>query len=303
MSGDERRDRSSTTSATRSRPTARRSGTARSTRPGVAVKVRRDPEDSFAEPEAMVDADGRARHRHACCCPPATSAATARLDPYDFEHIAARWEEIEKLAARWPGRFAALAVDRPDARAWRGVRDARAHARATRGSSAATSTRTASTAASTTPTTTRSTRSCAEPTCRSRCRRARRAGSWRASAAARSASTAPRSTSATPRFVLSHLGWPWVDEAIAMALKFPNVYLGTGVRTRPGTGRRRCCEFLRGPGRAKVLFGTQLPDRRPPPRARPGRASSSLDAGDRAGAARRHRACGVHPPRGRRHGA
>ena len=29
-------------------------------------------------------------------------------------------------------------------------------------------------------------------------------------------------------FLLSHTGWPWVDETIAMALKFPNVYLGTG---------------------------------------------------------------------------
>jgi uncharacterized protein len=26
-------------------------------------------------------------------------------------------------------------------------------------------------------------------------------------------------------FVLSHTGWPWVDEAVAMALKFSNVYL------------------------------------------------------------------------------
>jgi predicted TIM-barrel fold metal-dependent hydrolase len=29
-------------------------------------------------------------------------------------------------------------------------------------------------------------------------------------------------------FVLSHTGWPWVDETVAMALKFANVYLGTG---------------------------------------------------------------------------
>jgi len=60
------------------------------------------------------------------------------------------------------------------------------------------------------------------------------------------------------RFVLSHLGWPWVDEAIAMALKFPNVYLGTAAyppRHWPDAVRR----FVRGPGRHKVVFGTNFP--------------------------------------------
>ena len=59
-------------------------------------------------------------------------------------------------------------------------------------------------------------------------------------------------------FVLSHTGWPWVDEAVAMALKFPNVYLGTAVypqRHWPVALK----EFLRGPGHDKVLFGTGFP--------------------------------------------
>lgn len=59
-------------------------------------------------------------------------------------------------------------------------------------------------------------------------------------------------------FVLSHLGWPWVDEAIAMALKFPNVYLGTAVypaRHWPPS----VTAFLRGPGKRKVLYATGFP--------------------------------------------
>ena len=55
-----------------------------------------------------------------------------RLDPFDFEHIAARWEEVEKLVARWPGRFAALALDRSRARHGGGAGDPRPP-RATRG--------------------------------------------------------------------------------------------------------------------------------------------------------------------------
>jgi predicted TIM-barrel fold metal-dependent hydrolase len=60
------------------------------------------------------------------------------------------------------------------------------------------------------------------------------------------------------RFVLSHLGWPWVDEAVAMALKFPNVYLGTGAYP-PRHWASAVTDFLRGPGRSKVLFATNFP--------------------------------------------
>lgn len=59
-------------------------------------------------------------------------------------------------------------------------------------------------------------------------------------------------------FVLSHTGWPWVDEAMAMALKFPNVYLGTAVYPAP-----HWPEALRGfvgrAGRGKVLYGSGFP--------------------------------------------
>jgi predicted TIM-barrel fold metal-dependent hydrolase len=56
-------------------------------------------------------------------------------------------------------------------------------------------------------------------------------------------------------FVLSHTGYPWVDEAIALARKFANVYVGTGSyppRRWPAALR----EFV--PSR-KVVFATNFP--------------------------------------------
>jgi len=60
------------------------------------------------------------------------------------------------------------------------------------------------------------------------------------------------------RFVLSHTGWPWVDEAIAMALKFPNVFLSTAAYP-PKHWAPALHGFLRGPGRAKTIFATNFP--------------------------------------------
>ncbi|MEI8001932.1 MAG: amidohydrolase family protein [Actinomycetes bacterium] len=60
------------------------------------------------------------------------------------------------------------------------------------------------------------------------------------------------------RFLLSHTGWPWVDEAVAMALKFPNVFLGTAAYP-PRHWAPAVVDFLRGPGRTKVVFGTNFP--------------------------------------------
>lgn len=59
-------------------------------------------------------------------------------------------------------------------------------------------------------------------------------------------------------FVLSHAGWPWVEEAIAMASKHPNVYIGTASHP-PHRWPGRLLEFVRGPGRSKALWGTSYP--------------------------------------------
>jgi predicted TIM-barrel fold metal-dependent hydrolase len=60
------------------------------------------------------------------------------------------------------------------------------------------------------------------------------------------------------RFVLSHTGWPWVAECVAMALKFPNVFLGTGAYP-PRHWDPAVVSFIKGPGRRKVLFGSNFP--------------------------------------------
>ena len=60
------------------------------------------------------------------------------------------------------------------------------------------------------------------------------------------------------RFVLSHTGWPWTEEAISMTQKHPNVYLGTAAwpaHRWPHALR----DFIAGAGRGKVLFGTSFP--------------------------------------------
>ena len=60
------------------------------------------------------------------------------------------------------------------------------------------------------------------------------------------------------KFVLSHTGWPWVDEAFAMAQKHPNVSLGTAAYP-PRHWSPELRAFIAGVGRGKTLFGTSFP--------------------------------------------
>jgi predicted TIM-barrel fold metal-dependent hydrolase len=60
------------------------------------------------------------------------------------------------------------------------------------------------------------------------------------------------------RFVLSHMGWPWTGEAIAMAHKHPNVYLGTAAWP-PHRWPEELGAFARGAGQGKTLLGTGFP--------------------------------------------
>ena len=59
-------------------------------------------------------------------------------------------------------------------------------------------------------------------------------------------------------FVLSHTGWPWEREAIAMASKFPNVYLGTATQP-PRRWPDEITRFAEGIGCRKLLVGTGFP--------------------------------------------
>ena len=58
--------------------------------------------------------------------------------------------------------------------------------------------------------------------------------------------------------VAGHIGYPWTDEAIAVATKHENVFIDTSAYT----ARRyppALVDFMRGHGRHKVLFGTNYP--------------------------------------------
>lgn len=55
-----------------------------------------------------------------------------------------------------------------------------------------------------------------------------------------------------------HIGYPWTEEAVAVATKHPNVYIDTSaytVRRYPP----ELVRYMRGHGAAKVLFGTNYP--------------------------------------------
>jgi predicted TIM-barrel fold metal-dependent hydrolase len=60
------------------------------------------------------------------------------------------------------------------------------------------------------------------------------------------------------RFVLSHTGWPWVEDAIAMAWKHANVYIGTATH-QPRFWDESLVKFVAGRGRGKVMLGTGFP--------------------------------------------
>ena len=68
-----------------------------------------------------------------------------------------------------------------------------------------------------------------------------------------------------------HIGYPWTEEAVAVATKHENVYIDTSAYT----ARRypeELVRFLRGRGRRKVLFGTNYP------MISPAKALEGLDA-------------------------
>ncbi|MDB4971307.1 MAG: amidohydrolase [Myxococcales bacterium] len=55
-----------------------------------------------------------------------------------------------------------------------------------------------------------------------------------------------------------HIGYPWTDEMVSLATKYPNVYIDTSAY-KPKRYPAALREYLRGHGRRKVLFGSNFP--------------------------------------------
>ncbi|MFC2027542.1 amidohydrolase family protein [Chloroflexota bacterium] len=55
--------------------------------------------------------------------------------------------------------------------------------------------------------------------------------------------------------ILSHTGWPWIEEWMSMLFRHPNVY-GDTAGYFPSSYDPRLIEFMNGRGQDKVLFGT-----------------------------------------------
>ena len=62
--------------------------------------------------------------------------------------------------------------------------------------------------------------------------------------------------------VAGHIGFPWVSEMISLCLKYPNVYVDTSAY-KVTRFPREFVDFMRGPGRTKVLFASDYPVLKP----------------------------------------
>ena len=55
-----------------------------------------------------------------------------------------------------------------------------------------------------------------------------------------------------------HIGYPWTNEMIALATKYPNVYIDTSAY-KPSRFPAELVAYMKGHGRNKVLFGSNFP--------------------------------------------
>jgi predicted TIM-barrel fold metal-dependent hydrolase len=60
------------------------------------------------------------------------------------------------------------------------------------------------------------------------------------------------------RIVGGHVGYPWTDEMVSLATKYQNVYIDTSAYT-PERYPDSLIRFMKGPGKHKVLFGSNYP--------------------------------------------
>ncbi|MGH6880804.1 amidohydrolase family protein [Hypericibacter sp.] len=58
--------------------------------------------------------------------------------------------------------------------------------------------------------------------------------------------------------VCTHTGWPWTEEAISLAWKHPNLFLGTSAHA-PRYWKPELVKFINSHGQDKVMWGTDYP--------------------------------------------
>jgi uncharacterized protein len=220
---------------------------------GVPIKVRRDPTDSFCPPETMV---ARMDELGVATLIMPTSDLHHHGSAFEYDPVANRFAESESLVEQYPGRFAALWAINP-LLGMKGVRRAREvlenkwvvglwlHTHSFD-------------------------RRFDHPDYYPYYALAAEFGVPVAMQAGTSGGLMPsecglpigidRPAIYFPEvdFLLSHTGWPWVAECVAMALKFSNVYLGTCAYP-PKHWDPAVHSFLRGPGKRKVIYGTNFP--------------------------------------------
>lgn len=60
------------------------------------------------------------------------------------------------------------------------------------------------------------------------------------------------------KIIAGHIGYPWTEEMIALATKYPQVYIDTSAY-KPSRYPEVLVKYMQGNGRKKVLFGTNYP--------------------------------------------
>lgn len=224
-------------------------------RQGLSLTVQREG-DEFCTPEEMVrrlDGSGFATVILVASEPPAASGVD---DPNLFEHVACRSEEVARLADHHPGRFVGVWSVDPTSGA-EGVERAEAvlgepwcvglhnhtHSWDRRFDH---------------PDFDAYYALCADHDVPVVMQAGRSGGNFPHECGHPDGIDAPATRHPTVRFVLSHTGWPWATEAMEMATRFDNVFLGTATwPLRRWSDELR--EFISGAGSTKVLYGSGFP--------------------------------------------
>jgi predicted TIM-barrel fold metal-dependent hydrolase len=220
---------------------------------GVPIKVRRDPTDSFCEPETMI---ARMDELGIETLVIPTSDLHHHGTAFEYDPVANRFPESESLAEQYPGRFVGLWAVNPQL-GMNGVRRARevlenkwvvglwihTHSFDRRFDHADYYPYYALAAEFGVPVAMQAGTS---------------GGLMPSECGLPVGIDRPAIYFPEVNFLLSHTGWPWVAECVAMALKFSNVYLGTCAYP-PKHWDPAVHSFLRGPGKRKVIYGTNFP--------------------------------------------